>query len=117
MVHRLSLLPTVALLVLSVAAGTPLLEQLPDVPAQLDPTSDGLSGRAIAAVLALAALTLSIFFTTRVRTGYVRRRDQDCDAEPQKTGLLYWLVGPAAAILAAGWPSSSGRPEQRGRKA
>ena len=31
MVHRLSLLPTVALLVLSVAAGTPLLEQLPDV--------------------------------------------------------------------------------------
>ena len=76
-------------------------------------------------MLALAVLTLSIFFTTRVRTGFVQRRHEDPDAEPHKTRLLYWLVGPAAAILAAvmalfvgqtgaTWPESLNRPDLSG---
>jgi hypothetical protein len=80
--HRLSLIPSAALLVLSVTAGAPILEQLPDV--QRGWIDQGRwNAQAAAAFVTVLLLAGSIFLTTRVRMGYVRSLRRD-DPDPPR---------------------------------
>ena len=99
MTQRLSLLPTIALLVLSVTAGAPILEQLPDV--QRGWIDDGLwNAQALAALAAMAVLAVSILVTTRLRTAYVERVTERPWTRAPEARLEYWLLGPAVAVTA-----------------
>ena len=73
MLQRLSLLPALAFFILSVTAGSPILEQLPDV--QRGWVDAGLwKTNALWAVQAAALVTVSVFVTTRMRVAFARAR-------------------------------------------
>jgi hypothetical protein len=94
-VQRLSLLPSLAFFVLSVTAGTAILEQLPDVERSW---IDGSlwNGDAFSALVALTLLTLSIAVTTRLRIGYAS------GLPTESVRVRYWAIAPIVVLVAAG---------------
>lgn len=101
--QRFSYAPVVALFVLSVLSGPPILEQLPD--AERSWVFDGDTGmcQAVAAMICTLLLGGLLLVIGRTRTRYaVRHLDSAAPLVPPADSgrhLLVWLVGPALAFV------------------
>jgi hypothetical protein len=99
LVQRFSLLPSLVFFVLSVTSGAAILEQLPDVERAWVDSGVGRV-RAVAAVVATLIVALSVFITTRLRIGFVRKFSKPGQPYPAAT-LGYWAIGPAVVVVFA----------------
>jgi TRAP-type mannitol/chloroaromatic compound transport system permease small subunit len=99
LVQRFSLLPSLVFFVLSVTSGAAILEQLPDVERAWVDSGVGRF-RAVAALVATLIVALSVFITTRLRIGFVRKFSKPGQPYPAAT-LGYWAIGPAVVVVFA----------------
>jgi hypothetical protein len=112
--QRFSIVPVVALFVLSVPSGAAILEQLPDVLRRW--ISDGTRGAAHAVLAMLSTIGLAVFLIIagRYRSGYAFRHPSPPprpvkDKDGERPYLWVWLVGPLVALIGAGVVLISGR--------
>lgn len=117
--QRFSYAPVLVIFVLSVPAGTAILEQLPDAQRQwiFDPVNG--TRHAVAAVLATSVVGLALLALGRQRTLRALRHpkpEPGQDQSPQGTAatpsgqrhLLVWAVGPLLALVGAAAYALSG---------
>ena len=105
--HRFSVLPLVPIVLLALASGPNLLDELPDVQRQW---LDGWVGlwHGTAALVVLLALSAGLFVVGRLRSEFARVVAEDLaspdagadDRRPAPVLWIYWL-GPALVLLGA----------------
>lgn len=111
LLHRLSFLPAAVFLVLTVARGAPLLEQLPDAQRRWLDDAVGLRELAWAVFAFLFAVSL-VYVTARNRSAFAVERsnlDDQGFKPPEILQILCWLIVPVLVLAMAAIAMDSGQ--------